>query len=287
MLRKILNVIGNLLTSLHHEWWNFLNWQQKYQVEPYSIRYWWTRQQIVTEVCDHTLADPEGWKTYIRDPRFQFYDERIVEYSWAMHHINQLENKKRFLDVGCVMNTHYCLEKLLHQFSDVHFLNLVSEPLALQGRISFHSQDLRQCNLPSHSFDCITCISTLEHVGGDNSYNSFSLNGSAEIQASPRNSVASWQQGFAELLRLLTPDGLLLVSMPYGEGSWRNGEYYLGENDLKDFYEIASSYQRQINITLFQKDEQGWSQKEIPSSVTPKMASSRAGAGTVLLAKII
>ncbi|MEH2250272.1 class I SAM-dependent methyltransferase [Nostoc sp.] len=287
MLRKILNFIDNSLTSLHHKWWNFLNWHQQYQVEPFSVRYWWTRQQIVTEVCDHILTAPEDWKTYIRDPRFQFYDERIVEYSWAMRHISQLGKKERFLDVGCVMNTHYCLEKLLQQFSDIHFLNLVSEPLALQGRISFHSQDIRQCNLPPHSFDCITCISTLEHVGGDNSYNSFSLNGSAETQASPINSVTSWQQGFTELLRLLTTDGLLLVSMPFGKGAWINGEYYLGENDLKNFYDIASSYQRQINITLFQKNEHGWYEKEMPYSLPPKMTSSTAGASTVLLVKII
>ena len=285
-VRKLLKSTENSLTSLHIQWWNFLNWYRQYEVEPYSSRYWWTRQQLVAEICDRTQADPEQWHTYIRQSRFRFYDERIVEYSWAASRIFQLGSKNRFLDVGCVMNTGYFLEKLLKQFSDIHFLNLVSEPLALQGRISFHSQDIRQCNLPKHFFDCITCISTLEHVGGDNSYNNFSLNGSAEIEVAKSDSGACWQEAFTSLMELLKPEGLLLVSMPYGGGIWKNGEYRLGEQDIQEFYQIASRYNRKILITIMQKDENGWTQiHESQSVVAAKLPP--AGANAVALVETV
>jgi len=286
-LRKLINSVGTLPTKLHHQWWGLLNRFTAYEVEPFSIRYWWTRQELVAEVCENVLKSPEKWLFFLQQPRFKFYDERICEYSWVILSLSKLGSKQRFLDVGCVMNTSYCLEKLLQQFSDVHFLNLVSEPLALHGRISFHSQDIRESDLPKQSFDCITCISTLEHVGADNSYNDFSLNGSAEIKASQSNAEACWQEAFISLMELLSPQGLLLVSMPYGEGLWKNGEYRLGSNDIQEFYEIAARYGRKIMITILHKDSQGWfSQFDESTPVWPH-GLKPAGANAVALIETI
>ncbi|HEY9810712.1 MAG TPA: class I SAM-dependent methyltransferase [Halomicronema sp.] len=287
MSQVYLNLVSRFLTDLHHKYWGFQNKIKNYQVKPFSARYWWTRQQLVAEICENTFADPEEWDIWIKQPRFQFYDERIVEYSWAMLKICQLGKKNRFLDVGCVMNTSYCLEKLLQQFSDIHFLNLVSEPLASQGRISFHCQDIRYCDLPKNSFDCITCISTLEHVGGDNSYNNFSLNGTAEIKQINQSLEGGWQKAFISLMELLVPDGLLLVSMPWGGGVWKNGEYQIGKQDLEDFHKIASCYNRKIVITFIEKDENGWHFcSELQD--TPRVSElPAAGANAVVLIETI
>lgn len=284
---KVINLLDSSINSVRYKWWNFLNSSRNYQVEPFSVRYWWTRQKLVTEICEETLKAPEKWPTYLQQVRFKFYDERIAEYSWVMLRLSQLGSKPRFLDVGCVMNTEYCLEKLLKQFSDIHFLNLVSEPLALHGRISYHSQDIRLCNLPKTSFDCITCISTLEHVGGDNSYNNFSINGSAEFETSEKYSTSCWQHGFITLMELLAPQGLLLVSMPYGDGAWKNGEYQLGNKDIQEFYEIAERYNRKIMITILQKGNNGWYEKS--DLLTPIAVDGLrpAGANAVALIETI
>lgn len=287
ILRKTWNLVDNLFTSTHHKWWNFLNWYQKYQVKPFSARYWWTRQKIVGEICERTLAASEYWDAYIHQPHLRFYDERIVEYSWAINKISKLEQKTRFLDIGCVMNTKYCLEKLLKQFTDIHFLNLVSEPLAMHGRISFHTQDIRECDLPKHSFDCITCISTLEHVGGDNSYNDFSINGTSEIEAPNQYREPCWQEGFISLMELLAPDGLLLVSMPYGGGLWKNGEYKLGEQDIEDFHEIASRYKRKVITTIMQKDKNGWHKINDSKHINATTNLQPAGANMVTLVETV
>lgn len=267
-LKKLLTFTDTSLTHLHLKWWDMQNSIGNYSVQPYSPRYWWTRQELVAKLCEATLSNPDSWKDLIYKSHFHFYDERLVEYSWAMKQIAWLRNRDRFLDVGCVMNTPYTLSKLMGQFADIHFLNLVSEPLAMQGRISFHSQDIRFCDLPHSSFNCITCISTLEHVGGDNQYNDFSANGSAEItlDSSLENQQGLWKTAFTALLKLIKPDGLLLVTMPCGsekQGVWQKGEYRLGIEELAEFHTLATQLNREVKLTLMKKSVRGWQETSV------------------------
>ncbi|MBP0010134.1 MULTISPECIES: class I SAM-dependent methyltransferase [unclassified Roseofilum] len=267
-LKKLLTFTDTSLTHLHLKWWDMQNSIGKYSVQPYSPRYWWTRQGLVVQLCEVSLSNPDSWNDLIYQSHFQFYDERLVEYSWAMKQIARLGNSDRFLDVGCVMNTPYTLRKLMDRFSDIHFLNLVSEPLAMQGRISFHSQDIRSCDLPNSSFDCITCISTLEHVGGDNQYNDFSENGSAEINldSNLENQQGLWKPAFAALLKLIKLGGLLLVTMPCGyeqQGVWQKGEYRLGIEELAEFHTLAAQFNRQVKLTVMKKSTMGWEETSV------------------------
>ncbi|MDB9518286.1 methyltransferase domain-containing protein [Roseofilum reptotaenium CS-1145] len=212
-----------------------------------------------------------------------------------MKQITRLGNSDRFLDVGCVMNTPYTLSKLMYQFADIHLLNLVSEPLAMQGRISFHSQDIRSCDLPDNSFDCITCISTLEHVGGDNKYNDFSANGSAEItlESDPLDRQGLWKPAFTALLKLIKPDGLLLVTMPCGsekQGVWQKGEYRLGIEELAEFHTLAAQFNRQVKLTLMKKSTMGWQEtsvEAINSDRDPQEQLRSFGADVVVLVETL
>jgi len=267
-LKKLLTFTDTSLTHLHLKWWEIQNSIGKYSVQPYSPRYWWTRQELMSQLCTETLSNSASWNDLIYQPHFQFYDERLVEYSWAMKQMARLGNSDRFLDVGCVMNTPYTLGKLMDRFSDIHFLNLVSEPLAMQGRISFHSQDIRSCDLPHNSFDCITCISTLEHVGGDNKYNDFSANGSAEIalERDIKNQQGLWKPAFTALLKLIKPGGLLLVTMPCGsekQGVWKKGEYRLGIEELSEFHTLAAQFNQEVKLTLMKKSAMGWQETSV------------------------
>ncbi|MDJ1185083.1 class I SAM-dependent methyltransferase [Roseofilum casamattae] len=272
-VKQLLTFTDRSLTQLHLQWWDWQNQRNKYSVLPYSPRYWWTRQELVAQLCESTLSNPADWTNLIYQPHFQYYDERLVEYSWAMKQIAKLGKSDRFLDVGCVMNTPYTIGKLIEQFADIHFLNLVSEPLAMQGRISFHSQDIRSCDLPHRSFDCITCISTLEHVGGDNQYNDFSGNGSAEMSANSESGQGLWKPAFTALLQLIKPDGLLLVSMPCGYekgGVWQKGEYRLGTEELEDFKTLAAQFNREIQLTLMKKTAKGWQETSVEAINTDR-----------------
>ncbi|MDJ1168121.1 class I SAM-dependent methyltransferase [Roseofilum sp. BLCC_M154] len=295
LIRRSINLLEHTLTSSHIAWWKLKNKIYKYEVDPYSPRYWWTRQEVVFQLCESTLLNPENWHNLIYQPHFQFYDERLVEYSWAIKQITPLGKSDRFLDVGCVMNTPYTLRKLINQFMDIHLLNLVSEPLAMQGRISFHSQDVRSCDLPHGSFDCITCISTLEHVGGDNQYNDFSENGSAELtlDSGLENQQGLWKPAFTALLKLIKPGGLLLVTMPCGfeqQGVWQKGEYRLGIEELEEFQTLAAQFDREVKITLMKKSVMGWKEtsvEEINTDRDPQERLRSFGADVVVLVQTI
>jgi hypothetical protein len=284
-VHDLLTAPARLATRAHFAWWQLLNAASGYKVAPFNARYWWTRARLVTEVCDQVLASPTAWETVIRQPRFRHYDERVVEYSWAMSRIAAVGCAERYLDVGCVLNTEYCLRKLTSQFKDIHFLNLVSEPLALHGRISYHCEDVRASNLRPGWFDVVTCLSTIEHVGGDNSYNR-SPNGTAELaHGSGRQ---AWKPAFQSLLGLVKSNGLLLVSMPFGEGNWRDGYYEFGPADVAEIHEMALVIARQVRTRVYGKDDGGWRYLSEGNAVPPaNLPSTAAGSRAVLLVETL
>ena len=97
-----------------------------------------------------------------------------------------------------------------------------------------------------------------------------------------------WQEAFISLMELLSPQGLLLVSMPYGEGLWKNGEYRLGKQRYSRILrDVAARYGRKIMITILHKDSQGWfSQFDESTPVWPH-GLKPAGANAVALIETI
>jgi hypothetical protein len=181
------------------------------------------------------------------------------------------------------MNTDFTLGLLFRQFEDIHFLNLVSEPLFRHGRVSFHAQDIRTCDLPERSFDVVTCLSTIEHVGGDNSYNEFSPNGTAEVARS-HGGGPGWPPAWEKLLRLVKPDGLLLVRTPFGAGCWRDGEYEFGPSDVAALRADAGRRGHGVTARVFGKDAGGWRFcSDGTAPLADDLPSSRAGSRAVLL----
>ncbi len=281
-IHDVLAAPATFASRAHRAYWSLLNAARGHKVVPFSARYWWTRERLVTEICEKTLAEPASWEELIRDRRFGHYDERVVEYSWALARIATDRVQGRLLDVGCVMNTSYCLRKLTAKFEDIHLLNLVSEPLALHGRISYHCEDIRASALAPSSFDAVTCISTIEHVGGDNGYNS-SPNGTPELPPE-KGGMAAWEPAFGTLLRLIKPRGLLLVTMPFGSGKWVNGFYEFGPADVSRLHIAAGEVGRQLRTRVFGKDALGW--RYVSAGDAPLaegFPQSASGSGAVLL----
>jgi SAM-dependent methyltransferase len=67
--------------------------------------------------------------------------------------------------------------------------------------------DITNTGLPEGSFDLVWCISTLEHVGMDNS-------GYTETFATGSHMAA---QAIKEMVRLTAPGGHILITVPYGK----------------------------------------------------------------------
>jgi len=118
-------------------------------------------------------------------------DERVVEYPWVLNHVALLELP------------------ILRRKSIVIY-TLVPEGVISQANVSYLYGDLRQTILNNEVFEEIVCISTLEHIGMDNTVIYTSDRRYKEFRP------LDYQDGLRELRRLLVPGGQLLLTVPYG-----------------------------------------------------------------------
>jgi SAM-dependent methyltransferase len=218
---------------------------------PFSPAYKHRRALAVARL----LAALQAGRTFeelhlLGDRRYAEFDERVVEYPWCFSGLLGLRTAGgRILDVGCVLNQSFCrpLEGL---FEERWFLNIVPEPLRIAGHSSLVVADVREAPLPRDHFDAVTCLSTLEHVGMDNA---LYTGASEERSADPR---AASDQALGEMVRMLRPGGLLLVTLPYGLAEDRGWFRVYGAEDLR--LTLARLGERSCSVELFRVGSEGW-----------------------------
>jgi SAM-dependent methyltransferase len=128
-------------------------------------------------------------------------DERVIEVPWVLSRLSG----KRALEVGYAFAEPPYLAALLQAGFD----ELVGVDLAeadVPGLTSVQA-DVRELPFENGGFDLVLCVSTLEHVGADNS--GYGLE--AEDDAGSRLTA------LRELRRVLAPGGRLLITVPCGE----------------------------------------------------------------------
>jgi methyltransferase family protein len=93
-------------------------------------------------------------------------DERCIEYPWLF--AQQPEGE--LLDAGSTLNHAFVLDRLLPMVGGLHIVTLAYEGLASPERgISYVYEDMRRLPYRDGVFDTVASLSTLEHVGMDNS----------------------------------------------------------------------------------------------------------------------
>lgn len=132
-------------------------------------------------------------------------DERIVEYPWVLGRLPA--DARIVLDAGSTLNHGWlCTAPVLRD------RRILVVTLAPEGRVdaphySFLYNDLRDLWLRTACVEAVVCLSTLEHVGMDNS---------RYTGVSADRAPASHLQAFDELVRVLRPGGDLLITVPFG-----------------------------------------------------------------------
>jgi hypothetical protein len=169
------------------------------------------RQRVISSV----LKDPELVDRFRHNRALpQHYgnrlDERVVEYPWLFSRLTS--EPGLMLDAGACLNHPYLLERpeLARKNLLVYTLSADREPLVRRPGLSYIFGDLRRTLLRSDLMDLIACISTIEHVGMDNTrfYSLDSRHVGVGFEAQ--------RETMTELHRILAPGGRLFLTLPYG-----------------------------------------------------------------------
>lgn len=214
---------------------------------PWSTGYQETRDVFVQEaLADETLLErfrradtlPAGYGIGI--------DERTVEYPWAFARLPV--GGGRILDAGGTLNYAFLVAHPLLRGKTLHILTLVPEGhcQCVQG-VSHIYADLRSVPMSSAYYDVIFCVSTLEHIGMDNTL----FHG--EVEDAPGDYVAAVR----EMRRLLRPGGILLLTVPFGTYKHFRSFQLFDHRLIGDV--VAAFSPSHVEETYFRYAAQGWS----------------------------
>jgi len=129
--------------------------------------------------------------------------ERCIEIPWA---VSCYRGEKTVLDVGYANAEERYLKELLSlKIPHLYGLDMVKKDI--QGMTSIVG-DVRKTNFPDDYFDLISCISTIEHIGRDNT---------VYCDGRAKDDDKGDLHAMKELCRITKAGGKIVVTAPYGE----------------------------------------------------------------------
>lgn len=177
--------------------------------KPWSAGYKLSRSEFIKSILsnDAVLAEFRALEPLPDDFGYG-YDERVIEYPWVLARLDKPEGS--LLDAGSALNHEYLLGHPALKNKKIVIYNLSPEKFIEHSNNSYIFGDLRHTILRDELFDEIVCISTLEHIGMNNTmlyskdvrFNELKLNDYLIV--------------LKEFKRLLKPGGMLLITVPYG-----------------------------------------------------------------------
>lgn len=181
-------------------------------------------------------------------------DERVIEFPWLL----AAEPRGRVLDAGSSLNHAHILDAFLPMFDSLTIVTLEPEQMSYPERhVSYVYADLRELPFRDGAFDTVVCISTLQHIGMDNSFY-----GSAVARA--EDPEPEMRRALDELVRVLAPHGRILITVPYGvrqdEGEFRQFD----ETDVSSLTEAMAM--RSVEVAVYQYTARGWRLSDLGSA---------------------
>ena len=215
-------------------------WSRGYRV--------YKRRLIMQALADESLLDCFRLGAAL-PPGYGFgVDERCIEYPWLMAHLH--DEPEVLLDAGSTLNYDFILNHPALRRKVIHVLTLAPEGnFFWQKGISYLFHDLRDIPIRDDYYDTIACLSTLEHVGLDNTMYTRS-------EKYREQRVRDFVHGMHELGRVLAPGGQLLLTVPFGE--YRNfGSFQQFNSRLLN--EAVDAFDgQQIQRSFFRYLPEGW-----------------------------
>lgn len=176
-------------------------------------------------------------------------DARVVEIPWVLSRL--ASRNGHLLDAGSSLNHQFVLESppLAHKKITIVTLAPEAECQWKLG-ISYVFGDLRDLSFQDSSFDMIACVSTIEHVGMDNTMYL------GTTDTTQRGDTKEFLLAIKEIRRVLKPGGVLYITFPFGEYE-NHGWFQQFDSQLMDklIKEFGPSH---FNETIFRYDPDGW-----------------------------
>jgi hypothetical protein len=188
-------------------------------------------------------------------------DERIIEYPWFFSRLPK--DGGVILDAGSVLNYDYLLDNVVFRNKDIFISTLYPEKRCFWKKcVSYVYEDLRYTCFKNNYFNWIVSLSTIEHIGMDNTF----LYTRDETKKEAMTSA--YLSAVKEYYRILKKGGILYLSFPFGEKK-NHGWFQIFDskmvNELIEVFGPASYYEY-----YFKYEESGWkaSTRETTSDAT-------------------
>lgn len=180
-------------------------------------------------------------------------DERVVEYAWLF---DQMRSAQRgpVLDAGSVLNH----SRILHAWRSANFPPVSIVTLGYEGHadvsdaVRYEFADLRRLPYRDEWFPTVISLSTLEHVGLDNTV--YGQAAGAASRGADANAEAL--KALAELQRVTARGGTVLVSVPYGTRSNRGWFRIFDGDDLARLMSLPGWAKQ--HVRYFHQTRDGW-----------------------------
>jgi SAM-dependent methyltransferase len=213
--------------------------------------YFWTDEYRVAQLAflEYVFSDEGLLHAVARGRLPRGYgaglDERVIEFPWLLAQAPH----GRTLDAGSTLNHAHILDRVQPLVDDLHIVTLAPEPESFPERgVSYVYADLRELPYRNGLFDTVISLSTLEHVGKDNSQY-----GGSTGEDDPDEELG---RAVAELRRVVAPGGTLLVSVPYGR---REDHVWFRQFDEEDVERLlAFAEPRWHELIVFAYERSGW-----------------------------
>jgi len=176
-------------------------------------------------------------------------DARIIEIPWLLSKVAEKEGK--LLDAGSALNHECVLTSDALSNKKTTIITLAPEGQAFwRLGVSYLFGDLRNLDFKDACFDFVACISTIEHIGMDNTMYAEDPN------IARRTNPEEFLLAVKELKRVLKPGATLYISFPFGRYE-NHGWFQQFDSQLVDTL-IEAFAPAQHQETIFRYHPTGW-----------------------------
>ena len=176
---------------------------------PWTTGYYSTKRRAIEQAIDTDAVRPGE---NLPSSFGVALDERVVEYAWLFGCLRRDEIGGRLLDAGSALNHSFLLSREPLKRADLTIMTLAPEKRCQwYDGYSYVFGDLRETFFRDGTFDVVVCISTIEHVGLDNTL----------LYTEDSSRAESDEKGFLrairEFRRLLKPGAHCYITFPFGK----------------------------------------------------------------------